>query len=358
MKEAQFVESDGEYVVFEGKDGKFRVAIDDSLRAAVRRGVGANVQTQPITPKEIQERVRGGESVSDIVKATKADSAYVDSFARAVFEELEHIVASARSIRISVTSDKFNEIVDAEFGAVIEARAVSAGASNLDWSSKRPAGSPWLVTLSFERGGQSQFATWSFEPRKYLLSPENATAASLGANELAQDGPIPRLRPLADGPVETPVASKPDSQPGQKTEKIDRVIPLVRTETAPTAIVATPEVAEPPTQSNSLAELFGGTASTTDLLDVLAKKRASADQASAQAAAAIDDLTDAVDEDPGFEESQIVEPEANTEPIAKVDIADESEPKTGSIETVRKGRASIPSWDEIVFGTKGEDEAD
>jgi len=352
MKEAQFVESDGEYVIFETKDGKFRVVIDDALRNAVRRGAAVNVLEQPITPRDIQERIRSGQTVAEIVKATKADSTYVESFARAVFEELDHIVASARSIRISVTSDKFNEIIDAEFGAVIEARAEAAGASNLVWSSKRPAGSPWFVSLAFERGGQSQVATWSFEPRKFLLSPENQTAAQLGANDLSNDGPIPRLRPLAES---TPVAEAPVAP--QKTEKIDRVIPLVRTETAPTAIVTTPDIAEPPTQSNSLAELFGGTAATTDLLDVLAKKRASAEQASSQAAAAIEEMTEAVDEDPGFEESQLTADEANTEPVTLVAHVEESEPKTGSIEAIRKGRASIPSWDEIVFGTKGEDES-
>jgi len=131
----------------------------------------------------------------------------------------------------------------------------------------------------------------------------------------------------------------------------------VRNETAPTAIVATPEVAEPPTQSNSLAELFGGTAATTDLLDVLAKKRASAEQASSQAAAAIEDLTENIDEDPGFEESQLSLDEPTTEPIAQVSHIEEPEPKTGSIEAIRKGRASIPSWDEIVFGTKGDDQS-
>ena len=356
MKEAQFVESDGEYVVFETKDGKFRVAIDEALRAAVRRGPTANALDQPITPREIQERVRSGASVAEIAKATKADPSYIESFAKAVFEELEHIIASARSIRISVTSDKFNEIIDAEFGAVIEARATAAGATNLAWSSKRPAGSAWLVSLSFDRGGQGQIATWSFEPRKFLLSPENQIAASLGANELAaNDGPIPRLRPLADTSPAT--ATPVDSAPApQKTEKIDRVIPLLRAETAPTAIVATPEVAEPPTQSNSLAELFGGTAATTDLLDVLAKKRASAEQASAQAVSAIDEITEPIDEDPGFEESQINALESESTVVEEPPLSDEAEPKTGSIDMIRKGRASIPSWDEIVFGTKGDED--
>ncbi len=357
MKEAQFVESDGEYVIFETKDGKFRAALDEALRAAIRKAPSSPAD-QPISPRDIQERVRAGATVAELVKATKADTAYVESFARAVFEELDHIVATARTVRISVTSDKFNEVVDAEFGAVIQARAEAAGASNFAWSSRRPAGSPWLVSLSFDRGGQSQVAAWSFDPRKFLLSPENQIAASLGANQLTGDVPIPRLRSLADTPNGFEMASEPEvaAAPAatQKTEKIDRVIPLVRTETAPTAIVSQPDIAEPPTQSNSLAELFGGAAPTTDLLDVLAKKRASADQASAQAAAAIDDMVEAVDEDPGFEESQLNEP--TTEPIAQVS-SDGAEPRTGSIDTVRKGRASIPSWDEIVFGTKGDEEA-
>ena len=99
MKEAQFVESDGEYVIFETKDGKFRAALDEALRAAIRKAPSSPAD-QPISPRDIQERVRAGATVAELVKATKADTAYVESFARAVFEELDHIVATARTVRI------------------------------------------------------------------------------------------------------------------------------------------------------------------------------------------------------------------------------------------------------------------
>ncbi len=122
MRELRLADGESDALILEALDGeKFRLPVDEALKFAVRT-VGPKPAVQSLTPRDIQDRIRAGESIDSIVASTGADAHFVSSFALPVLDELEHMIASARAVRLTIPGDRFNDDSQVEFGALIDAR--------------------------------------------------------------------------------------------------------------------------------------------------------------------------------------------------------------------------------------------
>ena len=337
MIELRFLRTDGDFIVLENSEGEtFRIAIDEALRRAARRESPVSQSTGDLSPREIQDEVRSGTGISELAAKTGASRDYIEKFAAPVIDELAHIVQTALSVRITVAGDRYSETAQVEFGSLILERLAASGYQNVTWSSSKPEFGDWRVTCDL---GESQ-ATWVFDLKKLSLSPDNELAVQLSATQSFADSPIPKLKAMPAQPVRTRVAeptavpaafAKPKGVQLQNatadlgdTQEFDGVIPFGRTKQV--------EPAEP-TMGENLAN-------TADLLDALRKKRLERE--------AIEAETQIVPELETEEEAtQVIEAPAAAEPAEPVEV--ESKP-------ARKGRAAVPSWNDIVFGTRPDSE--
>ena len=278
MREVTFVGSNGSELVLAASDGeKLTLAIDEQLRSAVRLAPSSR-SSSDLSPREIQDAVRAGATVDEIVASSGADQDFVSKFATPVLEELAHMVNLALSVRVEVGQDRFNETQFTEFGELIGDRLKSAKATGLRWTAHRETPATWLIKVSFSIEGGDGSATWTFDPRKFTLSPEDATAISLGSNQGLGDRPIP----------------------------------------ASAAIHPSHGVSESITQGGE----------ETTLLDAFRARR--------EAAAAIE-----VPDQP--------------EPVQDLDTSEPAAIEESTDSPAKRGRAPMPTWDEIVFGAKPED---
>jgi len=149
---------------------------DDLLKALKSREVSL---PQNLSPREIQEAIRTGSTIEQIVSETGADQDLVERFARPIISELRHVVELARNIRLSLAGDRFAEPTLVEFGSVMDERLVNNGAQNISWSAKKNIEGEWLVSVAFDTPEGSGIATWSFDPKKLFLAPENESALQL-----------------------------------------------------------------------------------------------------------------------------------------------------------------------------------
>ena len=295
MRDIRFISGDAESLILETADGeKLRLPVDSTVRDAIRQQPGVGTENT-LSPREIQDAVRTGSTIEDLVAKSGDSWEFVSRFAAPVLEELAHMVASALAVRVEIEPDRFNEVRHREFGDLIVERLRNGGASNIVWSARRESPFTWLISASFETMGGVGEANWSFEPRHALLSPENETAIGLSNSSGFGDSPIPKLQ----------------------------VIATKATEPAP--------VEEPQTEQPKV----------TELLDAFKQRR----EAVAAETAPTDDIVDEGDQE---EASPDVESLVEDAPVE----AEVEEPK---VDTARKGRAPMPSWDEIVFGSKNDD---
>ncbi|MEN9715822.1 MAG: hypothetical protein RJA35_1289 [Actinomycetota bacterium] len=449
MADLRLESTDGEYLVLESPDGTtFRLLIDEALRKAVRRETVSANDSNLISPRDIQLEVRSGVTIEELAQKTGASLEYIEKFAAPVIDELAHVVSSALSVRITMAGDRYNETTQVEFGEVVANRLATNGIVQHSWAARKSDNHGWQLHCSY---GDNR-ATWAFDPRKLLLSPENELAIQLSTQQSLTDGPIPRLRPVLDvaaqstpsapasnepvasGPVASePVSSKPDAafeptfaQPVppvspisvvRAVEDIDAADEVVE-EFDLSATVAIEMVTESASanQTRDLGETadfegvvpFGRVTTqpetpdaasapvdltnTADLLDALRKRRIERERdAHAATTGSISivpepaaDFSESLDDAPvndfSFEPeaaSVADEPEYDNfdsfdepvdEPVDESFAEDSSDSETGSVTTEttpidvveekpkKPGRSSMPSWDEIVFNTRHDED--
>jgi hypothetical protein len=401
MQDLRLLAIEQESIVLEGADGeRFRLAIDDSLRKAIRGDKHISIDAEGISPREIQELIRSGHAVDAIVARTGASVSYVEKFATPVLEELEHIVASARSVRLSFQGDRYGETNHVEFGIFIRERLDHLGARNVTWVAKRTETGGWQVACAFEIDSAASEARWSFDIRNLSLSPENEVALNLAA-AAHPDSLVPQLLPGSSGPKEetVPAGQAPkarnDIEPSLDsplvgknltsslgaTQEFADVIPFGRgrNTTANVPVIAAGTSAEVDVDDEDDFD------DEVDLLDGLRRRRDNREGKSSfspilevvsspqpeSVADSASDLEDDFDESTvwidesdevfvdheaenqdasGLAESIQAEADAQTKTDDSVENPNDSAPK--------RGRASMPSWDEIVFGTRPDNKND
>ena len=319
MKDIKFLGSDGDFLLLEDSEGqRFRLLLDQSVRSAIRNEAPRMLDEPRLSPREIQEEIRVGRSIEEIVQASGAPVDYVMKFAQPVLDELNHAVLNALTVRLEVPGDRFNNPATREFGEIIKARLAASGAGIEKWSAMKAPEQGFFIYCEFELEGKQNKATWLYDPKRLALIPENASAISLSSGDKIA-APAPRLRP-----VSAPISDF--------TSNLADTVEIVREAPKPTSQFTAPTPTAAPISD------------TADLLEALRKKRNEREQLEVEEETPHTEFLSVVpdlDEQPGFadedisQETEIVVPDNPPAP--------------------KKGRASIPSWDEIVFGTKTED---
>jgi hypothetical protein len=293
------VSEDGTYAVLvvPGRGGRFSLQIDDRLRAVARGQFSRLAQYEievesPLRPKEIQERIRAGETADEIADAAGVPIERVRWFEGPVLAERAYRAQEAQSAMVRRPGDSGP---GPRLGEVVSERLTALGTSaeDVQWDSTKRGDGSWQVQLVFSTGGRPRTAQWVYDPRRRHATPLDDGAAMLSL-------------PEADLPPE------PGGRYGEAT-----VTPLQPRLSAPSGR-ATRRAADPPPRQP--------------------EPTPSADRAQ-------DEQPEAV-------------PQARDQPEqAPADVAEDSERAPAAAQSGRRAaggrgkRSSVPSWDEIMFGS-------
>lgn len=365
MRDLRISEADENGVVLETLDGeKFHLEIDESVRKTIKAAGARPGAQSSVTPRDIQDRVRSGQSIAEIIAETGGDLGFVEMFALPVMDELEHMIASARSVRLTVAGDRFSDDSQIEFGDLIDRRLADSGATKLSWTSKRTESATWIISLVFEIGGNYGSAAWSFDPRKVEITPEDETASALAVLD-GNPGPLPKSRFATESPA---AFRKPVEAAERKTQKEKATVtPLIAVPETETSSEEESEVEPVDVPQNSGATVTNVTTLQFKVEEPTQTDPVMADEEPQQGAVSEERIDEAAEaaaieievEEEVAEELDYVDAESleQVQPNSAIESShdeDSQEPPTttGSIGLGKKGRASMPSWDEIVFGTK------
>lgn len=227
------VSEDGTYLVLAsaGRGTRFTLPVDDRLRAAVRGQFSRLGQYEievenPLRPKEIQARIRSGETAEAIAELAGIPIERVRWFESPVLQEREFMAQQAQRASVRGPGDTapgpaLGDLVSERVGP----HQLETGEAVWDaW--KREDGS-WHVKLAFLLDGQDRLAHWVFEPRRRTVVPVDDEAARFSdpsAGGVSGDGGatvtpfVPRRQggaePAArsDGPLARPGAEEPAPQ--------------------------------------------------------------------------------------------------------------------------------------------------
>lgn len=168
---------DGTHLVLahEGTGEEFALRIDDRIRGAVvsdRARIGQLPVERPsrLRPKEIQARLRAGESSEEIAEAAGVPLERILRYAGPVLAERQYIAEQARRC---VLRRQAGEAAGRTLDQVVAARLESYG---LDperalWDAWRAPDGRWVVAVTYQRDGEEQRATFSYDPAGRLVVP-------------------------------------------------------------------------------------------------------------------------------------------------------------------------------------------
>ncbi|MEY4654639.1 MAG: hypothetical protein RL523_38 [Actinomycetota bacterium] len=272
----------------------------DLLKALKSREVSLPANS---SPREIQQLVRLGATLEEVAEKTGADIDLVAKFAKPIIAELKHVVALARSIRLSLAGDRFAEPTLVEFGSVMDERLVNNGATDISWSAKRSSEGEWLVSIRFSTSQGDGVATWSFDPKQLFLAPENEAALQLSNGV-----------PVSAVAKTVPIISEPEEIVVEEIQITERTVSLT----------VVPEITE--VQAEEAEDLFEEpiASSTLRIVEELVDERA------------------VVEEIPVQEDSAETEALSDDEPLASTEGNTRPQATSG--------------WAEVLFGSKDDEE--
>jgi hypothetical protein len=338
---------EGALLVASDEGARFRVAVDDVLQSRLRQSspeLGAN---RKLSPREIQTHIRAGMSAEDVSAVTGAPLDYVQRFEGPVLAEREFVIESALNVPVHTAMEVDPLSGGATFGGVLRRRLVDAGAINERWASWKEEGGSWIVKLTFVAEQIDHDARWSFDPKKQALAPLNPEAVSLSQQGELPQNLVPRLR--AVGIPDDPEATRFDSgaftvdSDGGETGPL--LEPVLRGRVGPDQTGPHTDDTPPRKATNQ----------TADLLEALRRRRGERDPM-----------------DPEHEEPLAAHPSTGSiklidvplDQTGQLPVQSAGTPSAGSTGTGpqgisrggRKNRTSMPSWDEIVFGARTDED--
>ena len=315
---------DGKRLLLVDESGQeFTLALDARLRSALagmlaRKGPHQTGQLEipmesTLRPRDIQMRIRAGETPEAVAHAAGTSVDKIMAFAGPVMDERAHM---ARRAQLSSVRRRSGESGARTLGEAVAAhlRAENVDPSGVEWDAWRREDGRWTLTGSYDVPGRTGTATFSYDPRGSFVTVDDEDARWLigDASPAAEETTEPTSDDLSVARQRRLTAVSPGESASDELPLGEDAIEMVagEDEDVHSPAETTLDFGETPLGTERSVESY------LDDTDGPASRPASEAPESPIETAA-DDATD--------------------EPPA---------PKPAK----KRGRASVPSWDEIMFG--------
>ncbi|MER5866925.1 septation protein SepH [Kitasatospora sp. NPDC002040] len=331
------VSNDGTRLVLKAADStEYTLPIDERLRAAIRGDrprlgqIEIEVESH-LRPRDIQARIRAGASAEEVAQAAGISVDRVRRFEGPVLAERAFMAERARKTAIR----RHGESTGPQLGEAVAERLALRGAEKdaENWDSWRRDDGTWEVFLSYRADGETRTASWTYDPPRRLVQPNDDEARALiGENverEEEQVFPfIPRIARLPQDRPARPMIERPALP--------DRIMAREAREVRE----ATAENRDSLTSLLDVVPAYRGDLSVPVVEPVIAEEPEEVEEQAAPAASV----------GAGSAYADILMPRAVSPHRERlVGTTDRQAEADG----VRPGRrATVPSWDEIVFGSR------
>ncbi|MGW6524734.1 septation protein SepH [Streptomyces sp. NPDC054962] len=332
------VSNDGTRLVLKAADStEYTLPIDERLRAAVRGDrprlgqIEIEVESH-LRPRDIQARIRAGATAEEVAQMAGIPVDRVRRFEGPVLAERAFMAERARKTPVR----RPGENAGPQLGEAVQERLLLRGADKdtVQWDSWRRDDGTWEVLLVYLVAGEPHSASWTYDPPRRLVQAVDDEARSLigESDDLAAPEPsfpfvpriarLPRDRPL-DRALDRPSLPTQPSEPTEESTgererdsltSLLEAVPSFRGDMVVPERPAEPAPEEPDEQEPAAEEPPAPAASAgSAYADVLMPRSVGSHR---------DRLVGATD-------------------------------RQAEADGVRPGRrAAVPSWDEIVFGTR------
>lgn len=185
-------------------DGGEQVSIpaDERLRAALRNDRPRMGQLEidmesALRPRDIQARIRAGESLETVAQAAGVPIAKIEPFAAPVIAERDHIAGLAQTNPVRRAGDA---VAHRSLRSVVSDRLLSRGidVDSVEWDAWRTEDRRWTVRLSYESGSAHRQADFNYDQTGRFSTAANDDARWLTGEQSGSHGPQPGRKRRGD----------------------------------------------------------------------------------------------------------------------------------------------------------------
>jgi hypothetical protein len=173
---------DGSHLSLIDTDGNnFSLRISDTLRATVNQprltSVPAIDAVETISVKEIQRRLRAGDSFEQIAREGQTTVDKVERFSGPIMQEREYILENARNLIMRKDIHR----IDLTFREVVLAKLAARGVDTdeVSWNTWRQPDGTWHIELHYPNRDGNGIATWNFDLSRRALDASDDNGAWL-----------------------------------------------------------------------------------------------------------------------------------------------------------------------------------
>lgn len=285
------------------------LAIDARLRRALSSTPESNGQLEipmesSLRPRDIQMRIRAGESPEAVAHAAGTSVEKIMPFAAPVLAERAHVAERAQ---LSSMRRRSGDSGARTLGEAVNAhlRSHNVDPGSVEWDAWRREDGRWTLTALYDVAGRVGTGTFSHDPRGSFVTVDDEDARWLVGD-------------AAPAPVASPAADDLAAARQRRLSAVGEDVPLGD---APLGDDAIEMVTDDESATETTMELSGADLGTEQPMEAYLDEQ---DRSGA------DDVAERQD------------PAAEAPPEAPA----ESRPRPAK----KRGRASVPSWDEIMFG--------
>ncbi|MEU7058829.1 septation protein SepH [Streptomyces sp. NPDC046197] len=328
------VSNDGTRLVLKAADStEYTLPIDERLRAAVRGDrprlgqIEIEVESH-LRPRDIQARIRAGATAEEVAQLAGIPVDRVRRFEGPVLAERAFMAERARKTPVRRPGENSGPLL----GEAVQERLLLRGAEKdtVQWDSWRRDEGTWEVLLVYRVAGEPHSASWTYDPPRRLVQAVDDEARSLIGESDDLGAPEPSF----------PFVPRIARLPRDRSFDRDR------------------ERASLPAQAPEPAEeSIGERDSLTSLLEAVPSFRGDMVVPERAPEPVEEPVTEAAEEEPpapaasaGSAYADVLMPRSVGSHRDRLIGATDRQAEADGVRPGR--RAAVPSWDEIVFGTR------
>ncbi|MGW7458466.1 septation protein SepH [Streptomyces sp. NPDC054797] len=334
------VSNDGTRLVLKAGDStEYTLPIDERLRAAVRNDrarlnqIEIEVESH-LRPRDIQARIRAGASAEEVAQLAGIPVDRVRRFEGPVLAERAFMAERARKTPVR----RPGENAGPQLGEAVQERLTLRGAEkeSVQWDSWRRDDGTWEVLLVYLVAGEPHSASWTYDPpRRLVVAVDDEARSLIGESEDLPATPEPSF------PFVPRIARLPRDRP------LDRALDRQLERQQERSTGHAPPAPDPEEERDTLTSLLEAVPSFRG--DMVVPDRSTAEVPETEPEA----------EEPPAPAASAGAGSAYADVLMPRTVAGHRDRLTGTTDRqaeadgVRPGRrAAVPSWDEIVFGTR------
>ncbi|MBM3721167.1 MAG: DUF3071 domain-containing protein [Actinobacteria bacterium] len=175
--------SDGERIeLADGEGNSFTVKIDESLKSTMteRKLVAVSDDAPTFSIKEIQARLRAGESFAEVARISGLSINKIERYASPIMQERAWVIEQAEKSSPKGTTLPLRELVVQRLAP----RGVNM--NQISWNTWRLDNGSWHLVLSYPSSDGNRQATWHFDLNKRTFNSQDDGAKWICGEEISK----------------------------------------------------------------------------------------------------------------------------------------------------------------------------